>query len=317
MRRRDVLLAGGAALALSSPGRAQRGSPRIAVLVANDALLAAIREPLVAALGEFGYVDGAGAVLEFVSGGGSTERLAAHADDLARRRVDVIVAYLTPAVAAAKRATGEIPIVFSAGDPVATGLVASLARPGGNLTGWTASTAESAGKRLQHLVEMIPNLRRVAALLNRTDPFTESFRRQIEVSGRIAGIAVEALTIGFDEVEAGFASLRSDPPGAVIVQPSLPLERAAALALAQRLPTVSEGRRFAAAGGLMAFGAEWTERFPHMARYVDRILKGARPADLPVLQATRYELIVNRGTAAALGLVIPPSILMRADEVIE
>jgi putative tryptophan/tyrosine transport system substrate-binding protein len=316
MRRRDLIgLVGVAALGVRRVARAQGRPWRIGVMLPEHRV--ADREPLLAALRDVGLVEGRDIVVEVLLAPGA-EGAERNAAELVRRRVDVIIAYQTPQVTAAKRATTEIPIVFSAGDPVGTGLVASLARPGGNLTGWSGTTAEIGGKRLELLREALPALRRVALLIHQADPFAVPFREQMEAPAQGAGIAILPLLLSQpDEIEAAFATLRRDPPDAAIVQPSLPLSRAGRLALAQRLPAMSEGRNFVAAGGLMSFAASASERFQHVARYVDRILKGARPADLPVVQPTQYELVLNLKTAVALGLAIPPALLARADEVIE
>jgi putative tryptophan/tyrosine transport system substrate-binding protein len=315
MRRRDVLPFLAAWLAPQSV--AAQGRPwRIGLML--PAHRKADQEPLLAALRELGYTDGREILVELLTSDGSPEQLRANADALVRRPVDLIIAFQTPEVTAAKRATREIPIVFSAGDPVGTGLVASLARPGGNLTGWTGTTAEIGGKRLELLRELIPRLRRVAVLVNDADPFAVPFRRNVTDAGARASIAIEAVSLAQpSEIDAAFASLRGNPPDAVIVQPSLPLARAAALGLAQRLPVMSEGKAFMFAGGLLSFAASGAERFQHVARYIDRVLKGAKPGDLPVIQATEYELVINLRTAAALGIMVSPSLLGRANEVIE
>jgi len=313
MKRRAVLVL----LALSPlAARAQAKLPRVGVLIGRDPGL--YLEPLIAALKELGHVDGATIRLETRVAGGGAEQLAAHAEELVRLGVDVIAAFQTPAAKAAQRATRDIPVVFTAGDPVGTGLVASLARPGGNLTGWTGTTAELGGKRLEQLRELLPALRRVAVLINAQDPFAKPFREQIDEGAAALGVTIQPVLLRQGgELEAAFAALDADRPDAVIVQPSLPIRRAAELALRHRLPAASEGRPFVLAGGLMSFAASPAERIGQVATYIDRVLKGARPADLPVVQATRYELIVNLRTAAALGLTLPPSILARADEVIE
>lgn len=316
MRRRYLLALIGSALTAPRIACAQGRPWRIGVLLPEHRAMD--RKPLLTAMGELGLVEGRNILIEVLTASGNAERLAANAAALVARPVDLIIAIQTPEATAAKRATASIPIVFTAGDPVGTGLVASLARPGGNLTGWTGTTAELGGKRLELLRELLPALLRVAVLINERDPLALPFRSQIEAGGRSTGIAVQPILLRQpDDIEAAFAALRASPPDAVIVQPSLPLERAARLALAERLPAISQSRSFVVTGGLLSFGAKNEERFHHVARYVDRILKGAKPADLPVVQATEYELILNQATAAALGIAVPAALLARADEVIE
>ena len=215
--------------------------------------------------------------------------------------------------------TGEIPIVMAeTGDPVGLGLVASLPRPGGNVTGMTTVAAELAGKSVQLIRDMLPSARRVTALANATDPFSKPFLEQIQLGGQVTGTTINPIRISSpDEFETAFAAMDQDRPDAVIVQPSLPSRRAAELALKHRVPAVSVPRWFAEEGGLMAYSPRYPDLFRKAAVYVDKILKGARPADLPVEQPNHFELIINMKTARALGLTVPPALLARADEVIE
>jgi putative tryptophan/tyrosine transport system substrate-binding protein len=292
-------------------------SARIGVLVAAnpEPFASRLRE----ALRALGYVEGQRAVIELRSADGHPDRLAALAAELVRLRVDVIVASQTPAVTAAKQATREIPIVMAAaGDPVGTGLIASLARPGGNITGLSGTTAELGGKIIELIRELLPQARRVAVLANAADPFTRPFVEQIRTGAGTIGMESQIITVrGADEFEPAFASMTQARAEALIVQPSLPRKAALELALKQRLPAVSPTRLFAAEGGLVAYAASFTDIWAKAAVYVDRILKGAKPADLPVEQPTRYELVINLKTAKALGLEVPPTLLARADEVIE
>jgi len=241
------------------------------------------------------------------------------AAELVRLKVDVIVTWFTPTALAAKQATHEIPIVMAeTGDPIATGLIASLPRPGGNVTGIASVTAELAGKSVQLIRDMLPSARRVTALANATDPFSKPFLEQIELGGKATGTAIHPIKINnSDEFETAFVAMEKDRPDAVIVQPSLPTKRAAELALQQRLPAVSVPRWFAEEGGLMSYSAIYADLFRKAAVYVDKILKGARPTDLPVEQPTRLQLVINMKTAKALGLTVPPALLARADDVIE
>src|SRR5262249_25735638 len=226
-----------------------------------------------------------------------------------------IVTWFTPTAVAAKQATREIPIVMAeTGDPIGTGLVMSLPRPGGNVTGIASVTAELAGKSVQLIRDMLPSARRVTALANATDPF----REQIELGGEATGTAINPIRISNnEEFESAFAAMERDRPDAIIVQPSLPTKRAAELALQHRVPAVSVPRWFADQGGLMSYSAIYADLFRKAAVYVDKILKGAQPSDLPVEQPTRFQLVINMKTANALGITVPPTLLARADEVIE
>jgi putative ABC transport system substrate-binding protein len=318
MRRREFISLVGSAAAWPLVAQAQQAKlPRVGVLVpANpEPFWSVFRE----GLRERGYVEGKTIQFEFRSADGRPQLLRDLAAELVRLRVDIIVASQTPAVTAAKQATTEIPIVMAAaGDPVGTGLVASLARPGGNVTGMSGTTTELGGKILELIRELLPAARRVAVLANPTDPFTKPFLGQIETSGRTLGLAIQTIMIrGVDDFEAAFTAMTNDRVDAVIVQPSLPRKPAVALALKHRLPPVSPTRLFPSEGGLMSYSANQNELTGRAADYVDRILKGAKPADLPVAQPTKFELVINLKTANALGLTIPPILLARADEVIE
>ena len=208
------------------------------------------------------------------------------------------------------------------GDPIGTGLVASLPRPGGNVTGIASVTAELAGKSVQLIRDMLPSARRVTALANATDPFSKPFLEQIQLGGEATGTAIQPIRISNnEEFESAFAAMERDRPDAIIVQPSLPSKRAAELALQHRVPAVSVPRWFVDEGGLMFYGPSSVETiaeiFRQAATYVDRILKGAKPGDLPVQSASKFSLFINRKTATALGLEIPPKLLFTADKVIE
>jgi putative tryptophan/tyrosine transport system substrate-binding protein len=225
----------------------------------------------------------------------------------------------TPPARAAKQATREIPIVMAdAGDPVGTGLIASLSRPGGNVTGIAAITAELAGKCVELIRDMLPSARRVAALINVPDPFSKPFLEKIQRGGEATGTTIDPIRISSrEEFEAAFAEMDDKRPDAIIVQPSLPGKRATELALKHRVPAVSVPRWFAEEGGLMSYSPRFPELFYQAAVYVDKILRGAKPADLPVVQPTKFELVINIQTAKLLGLTIPESFLLRADAVIE
>ena len=319
MRRREFLyVLGSVAAYWPHSALAQRISPpRLGVLLVGN------REPFSKlfsdGLRDLGYIDGQNIQIEFRSAEGKLGLLPELAADLVRLKVDVIVASETPAVQAAKRATSEIPIVMApSGDPVGTGLIASLARPGGNITGLSAATAELAGKSLELIREVIPGASRVAALADPTNSFTKPFLEQINLAAQTIGIAIQVVMVrGTEEFSAAFEELSRKKIEAVIVQPTLP--RAPILELVQkhRIPAVSGNRAFADAGGLMSYAGSLADRYRNAAPYVDKILKGAKPAELPVQQPTKFELVINLKTAKALGLTVPPSLLARADEVIE
>jgi putative ABC transport system substrate-binding protein len=220
---------------------------------------------------------------------------------------------------AAKRATATVPIVMApAGDPVGTGLIASLARPGGNVTGLSAATAELAGKSLELIREAIPATKRVAALADPANAFTKPFLEQIHLNAGANGVTIETFMVRSPpEFDPAFANMKANQIDAVIVQPTLPRPPAIAGTLKHGIPSVSGNRAFADGGGLMSYAASLADRYRNAAPYVDRILKGAKPADLPVQQPTRFELVVNLKTAKILGLTIPPTLIARADGVIE
>src|SRR5438477_2888599 len=250
---------------------------------------------------------------------GNLDRLPELAAELVRLKVDIIVTWFTPTALAAKRATHEIPIVMAeTGDPIGTGLVASLPRAGGKVTGIASVTAELAGKSVQLVRDLLPSARRVTALANATDPFSKPFLEQIQLGGEATGTAINPIRISNnEEFESAFVAMDRDQPDAIIVQPSLPSKRAAELALQHRVPAVSVPRWFADQGGLMSYSAIYADLFRKAAVYVDKILKGAQPADLPVEQPTKFEFILNLKTAKALGIEVPATLLARADAVIE
>jgi ABC-type uncharacterized transport system substrate-binding protein len=270
-------------------------------------------------LRDLGYIEGQNIRFEFRSAEGQIDRLPELAAELVSLKVDVIVTWFTPTAVAAKQATREIPIVMAeTGDPIGTGLVMSLHRPGGNVTGIAAATAELAGKSVQLIRDMLPSARRVTALANATDPFSKPFLKEIELGGEANGTAIKPVRISNnEEFENAFAAIERDRPDAVIVQPSLPSKRAAQLALQHRVPAVSVPPWFAEEGGLMSYSAIYADLFRKAAVYVDKILKGAQPSDLPVEQPTRFQLIINMKTAKALGITVPPALLASADKVIE
>lgn len=319
MKRREfIALAGGAALAWPVDLRSQEAKvPRLGVLLVGN------REPFTrefsAGLSALGYAQGRNIQLHMLTAEGRLSALPELAAELARLKVDLIVASETPAVQAAKRATSEIPIVMApSGDPVGTGLIASLARPGGNVTGLSAATAELAGKSLELVREVLPAAKRVAALADPSNAFTKPFLEQIHLAARGLSLDIDVVMMRApEEFEAAFVDMASKRIEAAVVQPTLPRPPIVQLVQQHKLPAVSGNRAFADAGGLMSYAGSLADRYRNAAPYVDRILKGAKPADLPVQQPTKFELVVNLKSAKALDITVPPTLLTRADEVIE
>ena len=319
-RRQFIFALGGAAVAWPLAARAQQPKvPTIGVLVIGNISPEEFWREFRQGLRDLGYIEGQNIRFEFRSAEGQIDRLPELAAELVRLKVDVIVTWFTPTAVAAKQATREIPIVMAeTGDPIGTGLVMSLPRPGGNVTGIASVAAELAGKSVQLIRDMLPSARRVTALANATDPFSKPFLEQVQLGGEATGTTINPIRISNnEEFESAFAAMERDRPDAIIVQPSLPSKRAAELALQHRVPAVSVPRWFADEGGLMSYSAIYADLFRKAAVYVDKILKGAHPADLPVEQPTHFELVINMKTAKALGLTIPATLLALADEVIE
>jgi len=329
-RRRFIAIVVGAMatwpLAARAQQQQQKAMPVIGVLYAGSA--SADTGPFMNAfrqgLREAGYVDGRNVAMEFRSADGNYDRLTALAADLVARKVDLILANSPPAALAAKRATSTIPIVFRGGaDPVADGLVASLARPGGNLTGVaTAATDELMTKRFALLAELVPRARVVALLVNPNSANAERTARDVQEAARTNGLELHVLKARSEsEIDAAFASLVQLHAGALVVaaDPFLSSRREQIVALASRtaVPAIYSWREFAALGGLISYGPSLTVAFHLAGVYAGKILKGVRPADLPVQQPTTFELVINLKTAKALGLSVPRSLLARADEVIE
>ncbi len=319
MRRRDLIrLLGSAAFTWPHAARAQSSRmPTIGILLVGN--LEPFRSQFREGLSDLGYVDGQNIKIELRSGGGKLQLLPELAAELIRLKVDLIVASETPAVQAVKQATTTIPIVMApSGDPVGTGQVASLARPGGNITGLSAATAELAGKSLELIRELLPTANRVAALADPTNPFTKPFVHHIGLAAQALGVEIQLnLVSSIGDFDAAFRAMVEAKVDALIVQPTLPRARAIELILQHRIPAVSGNRAFADVGGLMSYAASLADRYRGAAAYVDRILKGANPSDLPVQQPTRFELVINLRTAATLGIAIPPTMLLRADELLK
>jgi putative ABC transport system substrate-binding protein len=321
MKRRDfITLVGGAVAARPLAARAQQqNTVTIGVLVHAAPGWQRFWQLFSEALRDLGYIEGKNVRFEFQSDEGQQSRLPELATELVRRKVNVIVPWFTLAAIAAKQATHEIPIICAGcGDMVGTGLVESLARPGGNVTGNSSLNAELAAKTVELIREMVPSAKRIAALANAADPFSRSFLKQIQLAGEATGMAIESVMIrSAEELDAAFPAMESKRPDAIIVQPSLPTKRAADLALSYRIPAVCAWRQFPRDGGLLGYFGSQDEMYRRAAVFVDKILKGAKPAELPVEQPTKFELVVNVKTAKALGITVSPSILVRADELIE
>ena len=325
MRRRDFILLAGTMAAWPRAGRGQHEvMPVIGVLSSNSAstssgpFMVAFRQ----GLKDAGFVEGQNLAIVYRWAEGSYDRLPALAADLVGRKVDLIMAGSPPAAQAAKGATSTIPIVFRGGsDPVGDGLVASLARPGGNLTG-VSTTDDVTAKRLDLLSELIPRARVIALLVNPNSANTERVIRDVQKAARTKGMQLHVLKVRSEsEIDSAFTSLVQLRADALVVAPdpfvSGQREQLVALASRGAIPSIYAWREFATSGGLITYGANLTTAFRLVGGYAGKILKGAKPADLPVQQPTTFELVINLKTAKALGLTLPQSMLARADEVIE
>jgi putative ABC transport system substrate-binding protein len=323
---RRTFLAGTSAVLLAAPLAAagpQKAMPVIGVLNTGSPgpspFMAAFRQ----GLNEAGYVEGQNLAIEYRWAEGHYDRLPALAADLVGRKVDLIMAGSPPSALAAKSATSTIPIVFRSGaDPVGDGLVASLARPGGNLTGVSFIADELTAKRLELLSELVPRVGVIALLMNPNNATAERVIRDVQEAARTKGLQLHVLKASSEsEIDAAFASVVQLHAGALVVgaDPFLSGRREQLVALASRraVPSIYAWREFAASGGLISYGPSLTSAFRLVGHYVGKVLKGAKPADLPVQQPTTLELVINLKTAKALGLTIPPSLLQRADQVIE
>ena len=326
MRRRElIILLSGATVAVPFALRAQQKPiPVVGFLsIGSAGPFAANVAAFKRGLSETGYVEGRNVVFEYRWAEGRYERLPDLAADLVGRRVDVIATSGGAHVAqAAKSATATIPIVFIGGDPVKEGLVVSLARPGGNLTGVTVFGAELMPKRLELLSDLIPQSRVIALLVNPGSAGVDQMARDMLDAASAKGIQVQILKASTEgEIEAAFASLVQLQVAAVIVSNDpfffIRAEQLVALAARQMVPAIYEFREFAALGGLLSYGTSLVDMYRSAGAYAGRILGGAKSADLPVQQPTKFELVINLKTAKTLGLTIPPSLLVRADEVIE
>ena len=327
MRRRDVVATIGAIAALSAsswPARAQTDPPVIGLL---SSFTRAETEPWHQAfrqgLRELGRNEGTNIRLEYRYADGRLERLPELVGDLISLKADVLVVGVTPDAQAAAKATRTIPIVMaSTGDPVGTGLVASLARPGGNVTGLTQIATDLAGKRLELLKDVAPGISRVAVLWSPRDSVSTLTWRELQTPARKLSITLHSLEISsHDQFDAAFGSATAAHDNAVVAL-SAPIvvvnaKRIADFALVRRLPSIFHLPEFVQAGGLLSYGPDRSDLFRRAATYVDKILKGAKPADLPVERASKFELVINRKTARALKITIPPDLFLRSDEVID
>ena len=322
MRRREFVTLFSVGMLWPLTTRAQRSERmwRVGVLMAGSPpnLFVSVLQN---SLRDLGYIEGRNISFEIRFARDRTELATQFAAELVRLEPDVIVAHFTPAALAAKAATTTIPIVMApAGAPVETGLVTSLARPGGNVTGLSSMAAEFGGKRLDLLRQLVPNLSRVGVLALSTNPFTRPFLSDMNTAAASAGVQLDpVLVASAAEFENAFAVMARTHTQAVIVQPFFDAQRVSIVELAAKhgLPTMFSDREAVVSGGLMSFWADQSEFFKRAAVFVDKILKGAKPQDLPVEQPAKFELVVNVKTAKDLGLTIPPSILARADELIE
>jgi putative ABC transport system substrate-binding protein len=322
-RRSFITLLGGAAAWPLAAGAQQSGKlPTIGFLGSVSVPAARWVAAFLQRLRELGWIEGRNFVIEYRWAEGSSDRAAEFAAEFVRLKVDIIVTYATPVVLAAKRATSIIPIVFAAtADPVSTGLVASLAHPGGNVTGLSVQHTDLAGKRLELLREIVPNLRRLAIMANVGNPAAVLELSEVQAAARSLGLEVATLEIrraediahAFEEVK-GRAEVLYVCIDALLFSQRIYINT---LALAARLPTMHGNRENVAAGGLAHYGANYPDLFRRAGDYVDKILRGAKPGDIPVEQPTRFDLVVNLTTAKALGLNIPEAFLLRANEVIE
>jgi putative tryptophan/tyrosine transport system substrate-binding protein len=327
LHRRDfITLLGGAAAAWPLAAHTQQAAMPVVGFL-NTQSLGEFTEPLRGfrqGLKENGYVEGENVAIEYRWAENQLDRLPVFASELARRRVSVIAAISPPSISAAKAVTTTIPIVFLVGeDPVKLGFLTSLARPGGNLTGVNFLTSEVAAKRLELLRELVPAVTRVAVLVNPADPTnTETTLEDVELAARARGLQISVFRASTSrEINAAFETFARERADALFVA-SGPFFASRRIQLAQlaafhRLPATYAIRQNAEAGGLMSYGASLIDAYRQVGAYTGRILKGAKPADLPVVQATKFELVINAETARMLGLTVPPQLLALTDEVIE
>jgi putative tryptophan/tyrosine transport system substrate-binding protein len=322
-RREFITLIAGAATAWPLAGKAQQPKPASRLGFLTQApVMSPIEDAFRQGLRDFGYVDGQNLIIEYRSGAGRVDRLAELAADLVAAKVDVIFAAGSEATSAARQTTSSVPIVMTSTNPVGLGFVASLARPGSNVTGLSLLGPETSGKRLELIKEMIPGIAKVAVLWNPNDPGARFSLQETQAAAETLKLDLQILeTRDVDAFDGAFAAARNEGAAAGILLPAPLMSRNAGriadLAVQRRLPTLFFSEDSVKAGGLISYGANLIAMNRRAAYFVDRILKGAHPADLPVEQPTVFELAINLKTAKALGLEVPPSLLARADEVIE
>jgi putative ABC transport system substrate-binding protein len=324
-RREFITLVGGATAAWPLAARAQQAArrPTIGYMGANTPVVESQRTAaFVQRLRELGWIEGRTFAIEYRWAEGRNERFAEIAAEFVQLKVEVIVTAGTAAVVAAKQATSVIPIIFAlGGDPVGTGLVASLARPGGNVTGLTQQATDLAGKRIELLREVVPGLGRLATMANIGNPLAVLEMREVHAAARALGLEIATSEIRrAEDIAPAFDALKGRADALYVVADPLVTSnriRINTLALGARLPTMHGQNDNVEAGGLMSYGANFPDLYRRAADYVDKILRGTKPADIPVEQPTKFDLAINLTTAKALGLKIPESFLLRADEVIE
>ena len=320
MLRRDfIALLGSVAIARPLSVLAEQGKvAKIGVLLLGYPDPSLFIKGLREGLRDLGYEEGRSIELIIRSADGKPEALASLAADLIRSQVDIIVANPTTAGLAAQKATAELPIVAFGGDLEATGLIANLARPGGNVTGVSTTSDDIAAKNLELITEILPFTRRVAVFVNAASRFGATLLEHVQVAAHTRNIEIKSFRVGDPgELEADFASFAEWKPDALLIHPALPQKLIADLALQRRLPAVSPNSAFCQAGGLASYSADIEALSRQCATLVDKILKGRKPSDLPAELPTRFRLIVNLKTAKAIGLAVPSTLLARADEVIE
>jgi putative tryptophan/tyrosine transport system substrate-binding protein len=319
-----VVLVALAACGARAEAQQPKKVPRIGILwIYSPDIASSFAEAFRQGLRGLGYVEGQNIALEERWAEGRFDRLPSLAAELVRLNVDIIVTASTPAAQAGQQATRSIPIVMTnVSDPVESGLVSSLARPGGNVTGLSLMHPDLSGKRLELLKEIIPKVSRVAVLSNSSNPIIPPLLRETEAAARALGVQLQVVEVrGPTEFDSAFSAMTRDRAGALVVLPDGIFQnerrRIAALAAKSRLPAIYAWREAVDAGGLMAYGASVPDIFRRAAVYVDKILKGTKPADLPVEQPTKFELVINLKAAKQIGLTVPPNVLARADKVIK
>ena len=324
MKRREFITLLGGATAWPLVARAQGGIPRVGFMGNSTAALEVnLVDSFREGLRELGYEEGRNIAIEYRWADGRYERFAALVAELIAAKVDVIVTAGTPAALAVKKATSTVPLVMVAvGDPVGTGLVPSLARPDGNLTGLSSVAPDLEGKRLELLREIVPSVSRIAVFLNSVNPFHATSMRQAQTAGKTLGIKVQQYDIRKSEdLDGAFAAIRKERPDALLILADRVFlhnrERIVDFTEEQRLPNVSAYKEVVEAGGLMSYGPSYEDMHKRAAIYVNKILKGAKPGNLPIEQPTKFTLVVNLKAAKALGISMPPAVLSRADDVIE